>query len=73
MHPQQDHVPTPVMPAAFIGHGNPMNALDVNRYTTAWRAFGAGRAAPARDPRGQRALVHQCHGRHGDAETANHP
>ncbi|WP_090474236.1 4,5-DOPA-extradiol-dioxygenase [Nakamurella panacisegetis] len=28
------------MPAAFIGHGNPMNALEVNRYTTAWRAFG---------------------------------
>ena len=29
-----------VMPAAFIGHGNPMNALEVNRYTSAWRAFG---------------------------------
>lgn len=28
------------MPAAFIGHGNPMNALEQNRYTTAWRAFG---------------------------------
>jgi 4,5-DOPA dioxygenase extradiol len=28
------------MPAAFIGHGNPMNALEVNRYTTAWRVFG---------------------------------
>ena len=28
------------MPAAFFGHGNPMNALEVNRYTTAWRAFG---------------------------------
>ncbi|MBC2644225.1 MULTISPECIES: 4,5-DOPA dioxygenase extradiol [unclassified Rhodococcus (in: high G+C Gram-positive bacteria)] len=28
------------MPAAFIGHGNPMNALDVNRYTAAWKAFG---------------------------------
>jgi 4,5-DOPA dioxygenase extradiol len=28
------------MPAAFVGHGNPMNALDVNRYTSAWRAFG---------------------------------
>ena len=28
------------MPAAFFGHGNPMNALDTNRYTTAWRAFG---------------------------------
>jgi 4,5-DOPA dioxygenase extradiol len=29
------------MPAAFFGHGNPMNALDKNRYTEAWRAFGA--------------------------------
>jgi 4,5-DOPA dioxygenase extradiol len=29
------------MPAAFLGHGTPMNALDRNRYTEAWRAFGA--------------------------------
>src|SRR3954469_4612426 len=29
-----------LMPAAFLGHGNPMNALDHNRYTDAWRAFG---------------------------------
>jgi 4,5-DOPA dioxygenase extradiol len=29
-----------VMPAAFLGHGNPMNALEENRYTEAWRAFG---------------------------------
>jgi 4,5-DOPA dioxygenase extradiol len=28
------------MPAAFIGHGTPMNALEDNRYTAAWRAFG---------------------------------
>jgi 4,5-DOPA dioxygenase extradiol len=28
------------MPAAFIGHGSPMNALEHNRYTEAWRAFG---------------------------------
>jgi 4,5-DOPA dioxygenase extradiol len=28
-------------PAAFVGHGNPMNALDHNRYTDAWRTFGA--------------------------------
>jgi 4,5-DOPA dioxygenase extradiol len=28
------------MPAAFLGHGNPMNALDRNRYTEAWRLFG---------------------------------
>ncbi|HEV7535266.1 MAG TPA: 4,5-DOPA dioxygenase extradiol [Acidimicrobiia bacterium] len=32
------------MPAAFIGHGSPMNALERNRYTEAWRAFG--RAVP---------------------------
>jgi 4,5-DOPA dioxygenase extradiol len=29
------------LPAAFFGHGSPMNALDRNRYTEAWRAFGA--------------------------------
>jgi 4,5-DOPA dioxygenase extradiol len=33
------------MPAAFLGHGNPMNALEVNRYTSAWKAFG--QAVPA--------------------------
>ncbi len=29
-----------LMPAAFLGHGNPMNALETNRYTAAWRTFG---------------------------------
>jgi len=28
------------MPALFVGHGNPMNALVRNRYTEAWRALG---------------------------------
>jgi 4,5-DOPA dioxygenase extradiol len=28
------------MPAAFFGHGSPMNALERNRYTESWRAFG---------------------------------
>jgi aromatic ring-opening dioxygenase catalytic subunit (LigB family) len=28
------------MPAAFIGHGSPMNAIELNRYTSAWKAFG---------------------------------
>jgi 4,5-DOPA dioxygenase extradiol len=32
--------PSITMPAAFLGHGNPMNALEVNRYTSAWKAFG---------------------------------
>jgi len=32
--------PDPPMPAAFIGHGSPMNTLETNRYTAAWRAFG---------------------------------
>ena len=34
------------MPAAFLGHGTPMNALDDNRYTLAWRAFGASVPRP---------------------------
>ena len=28
------------MPAVFFGHGSPMNAVETNRYTEAWRAFG---------------------------------
>jgi 4,5-DOPA dioxygenase extradiol len=28
------------MPALFVGHGSPMNTLETNGYTQAWRAFG---------------------------------
>ncbi|MEQ4542660.1 MAG: 4,5-DOPA dioxygenase extradiol, partial [Pantoea agglomerans] len=28
------------MPALFLGHGSPMNALEENRYTAAWRHLG---------------------------------
>ena len=28
------------MPALFIGHGSPMNTLELNGYTKAWRALG---------------------------------
>ncbi|MHB1518236.1 MAG: 4,5-DOPA-extradiol-dioxygenase [Acidimicrobiales bacterium] len=34
------------MPAVFFGHGTPMNALDQNRYTEAWRVFGAAIPRP---------------------------
>jgi 4,5-DOPA dioxygenase extradiol len=36
----------PFMPAAFLGHGSPMNALETNRFTVAWKNFGAGVPAP---------------------------
>jgi 4,5-DOPA dioxygenase extradiol len=34
------------MPVAFLGHGSPMNALETNRYTEAWRAWGASVPLP---------------------------
>ena len=37
---------TATMPAVFFGHGNPMNALEQNRYTDAWRTFGAAVPRP---------------------------
>lgn len=35
-----------LMPAVFLGHGSPMNALHSNRFTEAWRAFGASVPRP---------------------------
>jgi 4,5-DOPA dioxygenase extradiol len=37
---------TDLMPAAFFGHGSPMNAIEQNRYTQAWRQFGASVPRP---------------------------
>ena len=34
------------MPAVFIGHGSPMNALEDNRYTTAWSELAASMPKP---------------------------
>ena len=36
----------PRMPAVFLGHGSPMNTLERNRYTDAWRALGASLPRP---------------------------
>jgi len=35
-----------LMPAAFLGHGSPMNALERNRFTRAWHRFGAAAPRP---------------------------
>ena len=37
---------TNLMPAAFVSHGNPMNALEHNRYTDAWSTFAATMPTP---------------------------
>ena len=34
------------VPAAFFGHGNPMNTLEHNVYTEAWNQFGASMPKP---------------------------
>lgn len=34
------------MPALFIGHGSPMNTLEQNDFTRAWRSFGQNVPAP---------------------------
>jgi len=34
------------VPALFVGHGSPMNTLEVNGYTEAWRAFGRSLPRP---------------------------
>ncbi len=43
------------MPVLFIGHGSPMNTLESNRYTQAWRDIGA------RLPRPRALLVVSAH------------
>ena len=35
-----------LMPAAFLGHGSPMNAIEQNDYTQAWHSFGANALRP---------------------------
>jgi 4,5-DOPA dioxygenase extradiol len=34
------------MPAVFLGHGSPMNTLQQNEFTDAWRKFGASISKP---------------------------
>ncbi len=41
MAPSPVAPPRSRMPAAFLGHGSPMNTLENNRYTEAWKTLGA--------------------------------
>ena len=34
------------MPALFVGHGSPMNTLQTNRFTQAWRDLGKSMPRP---------------------------
>ena len=44
---QRSGAPTvPLMPAAFLGHGSPMNALETNHFSKAWQAFGVSVPRP---------------------------
>jgi 4,5-DOPA dioxygenase extradiol len=38
--------PTPRMPALFVGHGNPMNAIEDNAYSRVWAEIGASLPKP---------------------------
>jgi hypothetical protein len=54
------------MPELFIGHGSPMNTLEDNGYTRAWRKLGQALPAICRWQRGAKFLPfenktgHQC-------------
>lgn len=37
---------TPKMPVLFVGHGNPMNAIENNAYTQAWQKIGINLPTP---------------------------
>lgn len=53
------------IPALFLGHGSPMNVLEENRYTQAWRALGKSL------PRPQAIIAISAHWyTHGTAVTA---
>jgi 4,5-DOPA dioxygenase extradiol len=34
------------MPVVFVGHGNPMNAIEDNEFSAAWKKMGAAIPKP---------------------------
>ncbi len=61
------------MPAVFFGHGTPMNALETNRYTAAWRTFGQTIPEATCDPRHLGPLVPERDRRDRDGAAAHDP
>jgi len=41
-----DLPPTPCMPALFVGHGSPMNAIEDNVFSRSWHALGESLPTP---------------------------
>ena len=39
--------PTPAMPVVFIGHGNPMNAIEETEFSAGWRSLGGSLPRPS--------------------------
>src|SRR5262245_64838634 len=65
-----DHRAAPVaarMPAIFIGHGTPFNALQDNRFTAAWKAYGQ------RIPRPKAVLAVSAHWYIGTTAVTSQP
>ena len=62
-----------IMPALFIGHGSPMNTLERNDFTEAWRAMGRPFTKAARIAGRFGALVLRRDCRHRNAAAADHP
>src|SRR6185436_15011938 len=60
-----------MLPAMFIGHGNPMNALAENAYTARWKSLGVETPRPQSDSLDFRALVRSWNWGHGKHRTAD--
>src|ERR1700674_700515 len=61
------------MPALFIGHGNPMNALLVNPYTQRWASIGATLPKAEGNTFGVGPLVHRRRSRHREHRAEDDP
>ena len=62
-----------LMPAFFIGHGSPLNAIEDNRFTRGWTDAMKDVPPPAGHPVRLGPLADARDLRHGDEPAADHP